>query len=248
VTQPAEVHRRLIPERPDNPYRLGRHEHHDARSLTFPFVAPAPAKFVTVTWPAPGPILNQGNIGGCVGWTGADILNTPAFDALRTQVNAGAFYGDPEGLRLYELATTDDGMGPPYPPDDRGSSGLGLATALQNLGLISSYTHAFGFAHFRQAIAFGPVACGTLWTQTMFQPDSAGVVHLGGLTQDNVAGGHEYMVRGIDYEAQTVRMRNHWTAAWGINGEADIGFDDFEELLDNNGDVTVLEPPEAATP
>lgn len=244
MTEPYGVHRRFIPTDPNNPHPLGRHEHHDPRSLEHPFMAPAPVQYTSQLWPDNAPVLNQGSIGGCVGWTGADVLNTAQFDALRAKVNAGAYYGNPEGLRLYELSTQDDGMGPAYPPDDRGSSGLGLAKALLSLGLISSYTHAFGFAHFQQAIEFAPVAVGTLWTQDMFQPDAGtGLVHVGQLTEDNVAGGHEYMVRGIDYANRQVRARNHWTPEWGDGGEFLIGFEDFEELLANNGDVTVLHPP-----
>lgn len=242
------VRRRFIPTHPDNPYPLGRHEHHDPRSKDHPFtLTPEVWRQVqntTVLWPDQGPILNQGNIGGCVGWTGADVLNTVGFNAVRTKLNGGQFYADPEGLALYEASTKDDGMGPPYPPDDRGSSGLGLAKAMQALGLIGSYTHAFGFSHFQQAIALTPVAVGTLWTQDMFQPDAGtGLVHVGQLSDDNIAGGHEYMVRGINYEAGTVRARNHWTPQWGDDGEFEIGFDDFEALLASSGDVTVLHPP-----
>lgn len=244
MTEPAGVHRRFIPTRPDNPYPMGRHEHHDPRSLEFPFTAPAPVTYQTLLWGDSGPILNQGKIGGCVGWTGADMLNTDEFGAVRAKFNAGGYYLDPEGQMLYHLATTDDGLGPPYPPDDRGSSGLGLAKAMQGLGLIGAYTHAFGFDHFQQAIAFQPVACGTLWTQQMFTPDPDGLVHVGDLTnQDNIAGGHEYMIRGINYENQLVGpCRNHWTPQWGLGGEFFIGFDDFQSLLAQQGDVTVLHP------
>jgi len=245
MSRPEHVRRRYIPHRSDNPYPLGRHEHHDPQSKQYPFTAPRPVQYKDQLWTDVGPVLNQGSIGGCVGWTGADMLNTAAFDQLRAKVNGGAYFQDAEGLRLYELATRDDGLGPPYPPDDRGSSGLGLARAMRSQGLIGYYTHAFGFQHFCAAIEFQPVAVGTLWTQDMFQPDAGtGLVHAGNLSdQGNIAGGHEYMVRGIDYERQQVRARNHWTPEWGLDGEFLIGFDDFEQLLAANGDVMVLHPP-----
>lgn len=231
----------LIPQTDHPEYRLGRHQEHDPASLEHPFTAPGPVEYVTTLWPDRAPILNQGNIGGCVGWTGADILNTDAFAAVRAKFNGGKFYGNAEGLKLYGLSTTLDGIDAPnYPPNDRGSSGLGLAKALLQLGLIGSYSHAFGFRHFQDAISFGPVACGTLWTRDMFQPDADGLVHIGALTDDNVSGGHEYMVRGINYETKRVRGRNHWKRSWGDDGEFEVGFDEFDELLCAGGDVTVL--------
>jgi hypothetical protein len=194
----------------------------------------------TVLWADSAPVLNQAKVGGCVGFTGADILNTALFAPVRRARHGSRLFGNQDGLTFYHLATIADGLPGTYPPVDKGSTGLGLAKALQQLGLIDRYTHAFGFDHFRTAIATQPVAVGTLWTNDMFQPDADGLIHVGALTDDNVAGGHEYMVRGINYETKRVRMRNHWTKTWGVGGEADIGFDDFEALLANGGDVVVL--------
>lgn len=229
-----------IPHNPDNPRPLGRHVEHDERSRQYPFAVAHPVADRTVLWSTTPTILNQKDLGGCVGFTGADILNTDMFAPVRKKFHGGKLYANADGIRFYHLATVDDGLPGTYPPTDSGSSGLGLAKAFKALGLIDRYTHAFSWAAFRAAIATQPVAVGTLWTNDMFNPDRDGLIHVGSLADDNVAGGHEYMVRGINYETKRVRMRNHWAKSWAVGGEAEIGFSDFEKLLANQGDVTVL--------
>jgi hypothetical protein len=229
-----------VPHKRDNPYPGGRHVEHDERSRGFAFEAGKPGVDRTLMWSTTRTILNQKDLGACVGFTGADLLNTDMFAPVRKRFHAGKLYGNKDGIDFYHLATAKDSFPGTYPPDDTGSSGLGLAKALKAAGLIDRYTHAFSFDAFRSAIATQPVAVGTVWTNDMFNPDPDGLIHVGDLSDSNIAGGHEYMVRGINYETRRVRMRNHWAKSWGIAGEAEIGFDDFEALLANQGDVTVL--------
>jgi hypothetical protein len=240
-------HSVLIQHIDQNDSRLGRHVEHDSRSWDFAVTAETPAKPVDVFWGDQAPILNQGNVGGCVGFTGADFLNTDFAKQVRHAHNSDQFYGNDEGLTLYHDATVADNIKGTYPPDDTGSSGLGLAKALVKLGLIKSYQHAFTWAHFQAAIAVQPVAVGTLWTNDMFKPNKDGVIKVGSLSDDNIAGGHEYMIRGISYTKNLVLMRNHWDYSWSphtsgqkLPGEAWISIPDFQELLANQGDVTVL--------
>lgn len=228
---------------------LGRHVEHDSRSRNFAFLARPPAKQIDVFWSDSAPVLNQGDLGGCVGWTGADILNTDIFIPLRRAKNNAKTYTDKEALRFYELATSKDDISGSYPPNDTGSSGLGLAKALQSLGLIDRYSHCFTWSQFLAAIQTQPVALGTLWTNTMSQPDRYGVVRVGSLSEDNIAGGHEYMCRGISFTKSMVLCRNHWGPTWSpkksggkLPGEFWLPFSDLQELLSskNQGDVTVL--------
>jgi hypothetical protein len=237
---PQAVVVNLLPHSSHLRYSLGRHQQHDPRSRGFRFRTAAPVAHKTVYHPTTPVILNQKSVGACVGFTGADLLNTAAFAAVRKSFNHSRLYQNRDGLDFYHLASAADAIPGTYPPDDTGSSGIGLAKAFTRLGLIDHYTHAFGFDHFRDAIAVKPVAVGTLWTQTMFTPDADGIVTVGSLADDNIAGGHEYMVRGIDYEKQIVWARNHWAKSWGKAGEFGVRFDDFEQLLENGGDVTVL--------
>jgi hypothetical protein len=239
-----------IPHAKNTPYALGRHYEHDERSEAFTISAP-PVSPKTIFWSDAAPILNQGSIGGCVGWTGADILNTDMFKPVRDKFNKGQYFTDADGLRFYELATRCDSIPGNYPPDDTGSSGLGLAKALTKLGLIDKYEHGFGMDHLFSGIMTQPIAMGTLWTNDMFNPDSEGIVHVGQLTDSNIAGGHEWMLRGIDMERELGLARNHWAANWDTisvpgdnfqksNGEFWIPLSDIEVLIGNNADITLL--------
>ena len=81
----------------------------------------------------------------------------------------------------------------------------------------------------------------------MFSPDAQGIIRTGGINQSNVVGGHEYSIRGISFSRGLVLGRNHWNASWNnqveaqkLPGEFWIPFQDLQELLANQGDVTVL--------
>lgn len=236
---------KFVPKHPG----LGRHVEHDSRSRNFAFTAPPPTKQIDVFWSDPAPVLDQGELGGCVGWTGADILNTDLFTPIRKAKNGGKYFKDPDALKFYELATRKDDISGHYPPDDTGSSGLGLAKALRVAGLIDRYTHCFTWSQFLAAIQTQPVALGTIWTNTMSLPDKHGVVRIGSLNEDNIIGGHEYMCRGISFTKSMVLCRNHWSNTWStgryggkLPGEFWLPFSDLQELLSskNQGDVTVL--------
>lgn len=223
--------------------RLGRHYEHDPRSEAFAFTADPPAgpgAQVDTLWADTAPVLDQGNLGGCVGFTGADILNTAYFDAVRAKHNNAQFYTDDDGLAFYSAATKLDEIAGEYPPQDTGSSGLGLAKALLSAGLISRYDHAFTWTQFEAMIQTKPVAVGTVWTNSMFTPDTNGVVEVGPINNDTIAGGHEYMIRGIDFTRSLVGpCRNHWTdtwnpdtSGWKLPGEFWLTFHDAALLFD----------------
>lgn len=230
-------------------HRLGRHVEHDSRSRNFAFMLTPPPKQIDTFWSDSAPVLDQGDIGGCVGWTGADILNTDLFIPLRKAKNNAKAYTDQDALKFYELATHKDDISGYYPRVDSGSSGLGLAKALQSLGLIDRYSHCFTWNQFLAAIQIQPVALGTTWTNDMFNPDRHGVVRVGSLNESNIVGGHEYMCRGISFTKSLVLCRNHWGPTWNtkgdlpkLRGEFWLPFSDLKELLSskNQGDVTVL--------
>lgn len=226
--------------------RLKRHVEHDDRSRDFAFTA-VPPKDITVIHDDLAPVLDQGNIGGCVGWTGADVLNTAMFTPVRNLKRSGNFFDDSDGLIFYSLATHKDNIAGYYPKQDTGSSGLGLAKALKSLGLIDRYLHCFTWVQYLAALATQPVAVGTLWTNQMFNPDRNGVVSVGALNNSTIAGGHEYMIRGRRADLGLNLCRNHWTPTWDksnappkIPGEFWLTDNDLKLLLLNQGDVTVL--------
>lgn len=222
-------------------YPLGRHVDHDPRSRGFSFVpdlAPKTLQAKSVQWSMTSTVLNQKKSSSCTGNAIAALLNTDLFTPVRKKVHRGTLLTETDAVRLYSKATALDNLPGVYPPNDDGSSGLGAAKAAKFYGYIDRYTHCFSFDHFRAALQTQPVIVGTVWTNDMFTPRN-GILSVGPLTDANIAGGHEYLVRGIDYGTELLTIRNSWGKGWGAGGEAFIRFTDFVALLGVQGDVTV---------
>lgn len=220
----VEVHR----YEPTDP-RLKRHVVHDSRSRRF--ALPTGAAPTTLTlWPRVGPILDQGNIGSCTANAALGLLMTQPFSTGKT-------WTEEDALALYHEETVLDESEIPgvYPPTDSGSSGLYAMKALQARGLISSYWSAFALDAALAALVKGPIAVGSIWLQSMFTPDKAGLIAVNRRSQ--VAGGHEYVVDGFDPAKGAVRITNSWGTSWGVKGQAWIKTADFGWLLSQQGDV-----------
>lgn len=235
--------------------RLGRNVTHDSRSLLFQ-VRPASsfAAIRTVLHTCHIPILNQGQIGSCVPNTGTEVIASDDLWETGGQV-AGLSVSDAEvdedfAVELYHDVTLNDPYEGTFPPEDTGSDGLSCAKVLKRRGLISGYTHATSLLGALTALQTRSVMTGTVWRGDMYNPDSDGRLHVTGSDE----GAHEYTLFGVDAEYRRVFMRNHWDE-WGIGvpGYAETGcayltWDDFEELLHQEGDVTNLIPANQPAP
>lgn len=222
--------------------RTGRLVNHDPLSRGFEHSRRAiQPKSVLHTLNAPA--LDQGALSACVGFAGAQWLNCAKNVTSRTVYNrsrlrSGSRYTDnDEGRDLYHQATVNDDFNWEWPVNDDGSSGIGIAKALKLCGAINRYEWTFSFAGLLAALQVQPVIVGTVWTDSMFEPDSRGRIQVTRI--DSATGGHEYLLRGIDWSHQLVRIRNNWTPGWGINGDAYISFIDMEQLLKAQGDCLV---------
>jgi hypothetical protein len=206
--------------------RLGRHVEHDPRSRNF---SADRAPIASVQHQATGLPLNQGELGSCTANALCGALDSaPDFAG-------GTPLGEPEALRLYELETKLEGK--PYPPNDPGGTGLRVCKAAKELGLISSYKHAFGLQHALEALVLRPVITGISWYTSFDTPDPTGLVAIAaGAT---IRGGHEIVADGIDAEQELVWFWNSWGTAFGLGGRFCMAFDTWEQLLENQGDVTV---------
>jgi len=221
--------------------RLKRHIHHDSRSKNYAFDTTGLVVTDIVHQRHIG-ILNQGQVGSCTGNAGiGDLATTPLFEALPTPLKYSL--DEAGALALYSDAEMIDGDGP-YPPNDHGSSGLSIANALKNAGLISGYQHTFTLQDALKAGSVYPFITGVSWYTGMFTPDADGRVHLTG----TVEGGHEFQLSEIDLANTKIWFFNSWDDTWGVKGRFYMTFDDYGTLLAQNGDVTVLLPRTIPTP
>ncbi len=86
---------------------------------------------------------------------------------LRSQPGGGTPYDETEAVKVYELETKLEGK--PYPPNDPGGSGLMVCKAAKQMGLLTSYQHAFGVQHALEALVLRPVITGVSWYDELRQ-------------------------------------------------------------------------------
>lgn len=234
---------RELPEAPDLPHALGRHVEHDPRSRSFAFTAPEPRPIVDTVWHRLVPAYDQGSLGSCT----ANAL----CGALSTRPHRHRFRSQRNIVKVYSEATRIDPFPGAWPPEDTGSSGLAVAKVALRRGWISEYRHIFRFEDLLQALMVGPLIVGTAWHSEMFHPEPDGRVHPLG----TVVGGHEYEAFGVDVSNRRVWFWNSWGTNWGagpqvplagqIRGAAGafyMDWEDFRDLLADDGDATVLIP------
>lgn len=212
------------------PFPLGRILQHDPRSRAFPARADLPLH--TRTWRRYGAVLDQGHTSSCTGHAMAQVLNHIPL-RRRGHVLTGV-----DAMRIYSRATVIDEWLGCYPPDDTGSSGLAVAKAAKEEGLISAYDHAFGLDHALHALMAGPVIVGSNWYSSMFRPQRDGRL----LVEGTIEGGHEWTWVGVDMEQRLALCLNSWGVDWGVRGRFWLTLDDLDRLLREDGDVTVPLP------
>jgi hypothetical protein len=223
-----ELVSREIPELIVAGRRLGRHVLHDPRSRDYP--AERAPKVVSVTHASTGLPLNQGDIGSCTANALCGSLDSAPDDA------SGKVYDESAAVQLYELETKMEGE--PYPPNDPGGTGLMVCKAAKQLGWISSYTHALGIEQALQALVLRPVITGIRWYTSFDSPDPAtGLVAIA--AGAIVRGGHEVVADEIDATNQLVWFWNSWGSSWGMGGRFCMSYTTWEQLLSEQGDVTV---------
>lgn len=232
------ITRRDIPEVSVEGKPLGRHVRHDSRSLSF--LVESDGTVATARWNRVIPVLDQGQVGSCTGNAATGALGTdPDYDSLTTQIAQGLKLNEGEALTLYSAAETIDGDGP-YPPNDHGSSGLSVAKAAANAGLISGYTHITSIGAAQTAIQTGPFIVGSDWYTSFDTPDANGLVAIA--KNATIRGGHEYECIGYNAESDLWEMVNSWGTSFGVEGHFFYSSVTFKALLANQGDATVLLP------
>jgi len=235
MAEPYTVYRRRIEEHRVPGRKLGRHVHHDSRSLAY--LWPATGSQADVIHQRRIPVLDQGDVGSCTGNAETGAIGTdPLYPALPAGHPA---LGEPEALRLYSAAEVIDGNGK-YPPNDDGSSGLSVAKAAKAAGLISGYQHATSVQAMISALQQYPVIIGISWYDSFDDPDSEGLIRIAKGAQ--VRGGHEVEVIGWSSTSNLFTAVNSWGTGWGVNGTFLFSADTMTRLFSEEGDCTVSLP------
>jgi hypothetical protein len=125
-----------------------------------------------------------------------------------------------------------------WPGEDYdGTSVRAGAQYLQQQGLAKSYHWAYDAETVARAImSVGPVVVGTLWTMDMFIADSKGFIRPSGAP----AGGHAYLLDGVNVRHRFFRKKGSWGRQWAKNGHAFISFDDMDQLLKADGEACLV--------
>lgn len=224
--------------------RLGRHVNHDPRSRRFPVRADS-LVISSVRHERHVPVFDQGELGSCTGNAAIGCMATGVLAATSGMPKPGFFTSDEDGaVACYSRATALDSFSGVYPPTDTGSDGLSVAKALQEVGEISGYEHAFTMNQMLAALMARPLITGVNWTNDMFNPNNDGIVRPTGA----LAGGHEFVIDEYNAARGLLGFTNSWGEGWGLAGRFYMQAEDFASLLAQDGDVTAFTPVTAPAP
>jgi len=136
--------------------------------------------------------------------------------------------------QLYEIfKQNDDIQGVNY----EGTTVRAGAKTFQKLGIVKEYRWAQTIDDVINSLLYlGPMVVGTKWTDGMNHPTSA--QHIIRPSGRN-AGGHAYLLNGVNMDKELFRIKNSWGSTWGFHGIAYIRFRDFEKLLKDRGEACV---------
>jgi hypothetical protein len=216
---------------------LGRVAHPDtpAASALYPVTRRADYRATLATykyWWQGGAWLDQGQTGTCVGYTFAHRrADSPVPVAGITGTWARNLYVDASGDETLQ----------------EGTSGLAACRVLAGRGTITAYHWVTSAQELRNTVlAMGTVCVGTDWYGSMFEPYAKySNMYLRVDSSSGLAGGHEYLINGINlqptYGKPYYRVKNSWGTGWGKGGTARILCADLEDLVFNHaGDAVIV--------
>jgi hypothetical protein len=168
---------------------------------------------------------------------------TPGYDALNSHVpttwpiRTGGI--NVFAAHVYDKAQTIDEFDDTPPAG--GTSVRAGAKTLQSISLISDYRWLFDTGSITRALLeLGPVVVGTDWLNSMFTPTPISAGN-GSIIRANyatgVAGGHCYLLTGVNTNTGRYRILNSWGTGWGNGGYAYIPISDFDTLLQRGGEA-----------
>lgn len=207
----------------------------------------------SVLFPAAPDVDALGSCSGNAGTAVASILLTKEQAATAGLNVDDAVAAEKWAIGLYADATTaDQWHDARWPADDCGSSGLGVAKALRERGLIDQYGHATTAEELCMLLQTGPVLAGMPWYQAWFQPVGASALldDIPDWQSSPVAGGHEVAITALEkittdeagaivYGQTILRVRNSWGPGWGDAGCFRMSLAVYQALRDQ---IDLIQP------
>jgi hypothetical protein len=162
-------------------------------------------------------------------WTPGELLNHAMKGLLLAEPNIHT--GEPDAFEIYHEAQKRD---PWHEKEHSGTTVKAAAEYLHSIGLIEQYVWArSGHEIIRWISEYGPVVLGTLWFESMNEPNDLGFVKVVG----EPTGGHSYLAYGYIAELDAILCRNSWGPYYGMNGDFYIKFSDLDILLRSYGEA-----------
>lgn len=180
-------------------------------------------------WWQGGAWLDQGNTGTCVGHA---FAHRRADATVRTEGIDHDY-----AIDLYVAASGDTSL-------QEGTYAIEACRVMKQRGEISDYFWITSPEELESTLLNrGPVCVGTNWYEDMFYPATRyGNQYLN--VSGPYAGGHEYVLNGIDTAPDDgpafYRMKNSWGTSWGKNGTARIPKNQMDDLIFSQGGDAVL--------
>jgi hypothetical protein len=205
---------------------LGRRYAPDSRDADFPIRAllAAPSARQYRYWSDAGWWGDQGDQPHCVGYSWVHwVEDGPVGHAGPAPViNPSQLYRDAQRVDEWEGESYD------------GTSVRAGAKVLQAAGRVVAYHWASTIEEIVQAVLEeGPVVMGTNWYTGMFDTDAKGLMTISG----SLAGGHAWIINGVNRRSGLFRMKNSWGREWGNNGRAWISIGHVARLLREEGEA-----------
>lgn len=192
---------------------LGRRRRHEPANRRHQTPHRYPSRQISVRHTLAAEHRDQFYLGACVGGGGTNLLNTAiawrsrvAFNRKVRHGGTGRTYLDNDDLLTnYSESTKRDPFDGEYPPDDTGSSALGLMAYWRELDVITGFDWVIsgGMDPLIASIQHTPVLFGSYWFDDMMSTDPGGfkgaevTSRCEGAANLEDTGGHEYLGNAV---------------------------------------------------